>query len=125
MSSDDSEGEIRGKERRLFVRRLPWRNPAITQWLHSIDRFPNVGEEPDRRHIERLPGTGATERSPAPRLPRVLYSEAWLLQQSRMTIERLQISTSILQLPCIPHLTTGPITYVVYTVFFFRHLITI
>lgn len=125
MSSDDSEGEVRSKGRRLFVRRSPWRNPAITEWLHSIDRLPNNAEEFDHRQIERLPGAGTTNRSPPPRLPRVLYSEVWLLQQSRVSIERLQVSTSMLLLPCIPHFAIGPIKYVAHTDFLCRYLIMI
>lgn len=111
MSSDDSEGEIRTKERRLFVRTLPWRNPVITKWLHAIDSLPNYGTANlnNRNYpcIERLLGSRTTDRSPCPRLPRLLYSEAWILQQSQATMEKLQISIASLRLPVIPDFAMG------------------
>lgn len=115
MSSDDSEGDVHAKGRRLCLRTLPWRNPAITEWLHSIDCLPpsqaEALRERDRPRIERLRGDGVTSRAPLPRLPRPLYSETWLHQQGEVSIARLQISTAMIQLPAFQTFATRPTEY--------------
>lgn len=116
MSSDESEGELRTPDRRFFVRVVPWRNPMITKWLHDVDHLPWPETEslrtPERPSVKRLMGSHITSRSPPPRLPRALYSEAWLLQLSPVNIARLQVSTAMLQLPNIQNLTIGSTGYV-------------
>lgn len=123
MSSDDSEGEIHSEDRRLFIRTLPWRDAVITKWLHGIDTLPNNEVEslknPAHPRLERLPGNGVTSRSVPPRLPRVLYSEEWLSQQSHATISRLQLSTSLFRLPYLDNSSIGQAEYV-YSDFLFH-----
>jgi hypothetical protein len=39
MSSEESVGEPNTK-RHYLIKKLPWRNPTLTLWLHRVDGLP-------------------------------------------------------------------------------------
>lgn len=106
MSSEESEGEVGSKNRRYFVKMLPWRAPSLTAWLYQLDALPapsgrglssRIYHKRNRVVGERLSKT----RQPPPGMPSTFYCQSWLASRTTTSQVRLMIS---LQLICLPHI---------------------
>jgi hypothetical protein len=110
MSSEASEGEM-GMARIFRIKKLPWRNPDLTTWLHRIDRLPlkNLHNSVlTKRSVQRerhFSDIVSTKRPPVVGLPRNLYNPHWLQRQDSRAQKRLAALDDDFDLPSIDRLT--------------------
>ncbi|PVF91139.1 hypothetical protein CPB86DRAFT_854736 [Serendipita vermifera] len=107
MSSEESEGEIGSKNRRYFVKVLPWRSEALTTWLHQIDRLPaprrgkGTRQYTRRTRILNRPLPVSKNRTIPTGLPRAFYREEWIASASKSALARLEVSEENIPIPRI------------------------
>lgn len=106
MSSEESDGET--GERRVFkIKKLPWRSPDLTAFLHRIDDFPlkNTNNKVLRRRYVRrerlLKDIESDERPAVPGLNTNLYRSEWLQRQDKRGTSRLAVVDNVFELPKI------------------------
>jgi hypothetical protein len=106
MSSEASVGEV-GTQRYYRIKKLPWRHPDLTSWLHRIDMMPlkNARQAIIPRRSEcrqRRPSDLISDsRPPVHGLPMNLYSKDWLHGRSNRFIETLDPRRYMVDLPLI------------------------
>jgi hypothetical protein len=107
MSSEESEGDVNGEDRRYHIKGLPWRSLDLSRWLRHIDQFPYELNPNNRRRSTRRRRSESNKvsigRVPPRGLPASFFCEAWLEQQSQGALHRLGLSvTEKMDLPKLP-----------------------
>lgn len=107
MSSEESEGEPGTTERVYRIKKLPWRSPEVTQWLHRVDAMPTKntnGAVLSRMASYRTRVTSDLEsdsRPPIRCLLKTLYRPEWLRLQLPSSLKDLSVSNVKVTLPKI------------------------
>jgi hypothetical protein len=106
MSSEESEGELRSKNRLFHIKVLPWRHPRLTVWLHRLDTLTNsAARSPRFRQYPKRNRQNSLKRSSRPavdQLPASFYCTQWLAEQSEYKRRALNLNTTEVTLPYIP-----------------------
>jgi hypothetical protein len=104
MSSEESDGDT---VRSFRIKRLPWRDPELTNWLHRLDKAPlknKAGKILDKRrnHRERIESDlESISRAPVIKLPINFYRREWLQAQNQLLPDRLEGTNTPFPLPKI------------------------
>jgi hypothetical protein len=100
MSSEDSDGDIRGTQRVFHVKALPWRHQDLTRWLHYLDKFPRnpIGSIGMRSYSKLtrqrvMDQNTLSARQPPRGLSEAFFDPSWLAAQPPFTHQRLNISS--------------------------------
>ena len=108
MSSEESVGDIGDRTRAFRIKRLPWRNQALTKWLHELDVAPlknpagNLLGHRIYRRTRDTSGDLISARTPPCHIPSVVVDRNWLLGQKKAVKNALQLTNQIVTLPQLP-----------------------
>lgn len=107
MSTDESEGDVKQRRtRRFLIKKLPWRDPRLTEWLHQIDGLSDAPSKTtgnrSNKCTPRMPSALVSDSRPVPKmLPRSFYSLAWLSQHTRHEVVDQDVVLPMIALPLL------------------------
>jgi hypothetical protein len=111
MSSEESEGEVGVEPRSFTIKKLPWRSPDLTEWLHRVDGLPTRNAQNavlTKRAFHRQRRRGdiiSANREPVARLSVNLYHPNWMKQQDIRAKARIGALEDGFELPKIDEFT--------------------